>query len=156
MGTQSPAVAAAAATTAATTAAAAALDTLQAASPPSPFIPRRLKKHRDKAREQQAATLWLRSRKLARVSGGAWPLSLSEACESAGIESRFRQNVHNRVSSIVRSVGEDDDDLDVGIDDRKLPDASRDRNRATAAAHDLIADPGLTAAAAAARHGRNT
>jgi hypothetical protein len=148
---------------------------------------------RDGGLELRAAKLWLRSRRRTETSGERWPLSLSEACERAGIEARFRQNVHNKAMDIIKcgagawvggdgtfppasawttgedtagcwvaesgvggampwwEDGDDDDNLDAELD--AVQAASDDRERAVAAARDLIAEPRLTAAAATARHG---
>ncbi|EEH58048.1 uncharacterized protein MICPUCDRAFT_57223 [Micromonas pusilla CCMP1545] len=113
---------------------------------------------RDDGKETVAAKLWLLRR---RESTSGW-LSLSEACETVGIDAKYRVNVRNKATRLEEAGwdAEDDDDFSrEDFDGEDFDGASdgaidaRERELATLAAEDMIADPTLSAEDAAAKRG---
>ena len=131
---------------------------------------------RDKRLERKAAELCLLSRARSERTGES-PLSLAEACEAVGIDTRYKQNVHNVTVALRRDgaakgtsfdwVADQDWNWDAdGDEDQRgvargipltAPPATmtreEEREALVAAASDVLADPELSPAEAAMRRG---
>jgi hypothetical protein len=133
---------------------------------------------RDDGKEIAAAKLWLLRRRESTTSSSSSSsktsssrreggLSLSEACERVGIDAKYRVNVRNKATRLEDAGWDAEDDDDFSREDfeddledvRGAASASdvaidaKERELATLAAEDMIADPTLSAEDAAAKRG---
>ena len=122
-----------------------------------PVRPPRDKRPRDKAKELEAAELWLRSR--ARCPEDS-RVSIKSACVRVGYSRRHAQNVYNRAKALVAAGWVDDGGDDAcGLDEVNAPQTNPtlmsidEEELAMQAAMDCIDDPDLLPGDAAVRRG---